>query len=187
MPTTSVFRVFTHVSEARAETFGHPLYSPISRQGQGRIDNPDLYAVVYASSSPAGAIAEAFGRHRPWLDAMFSPAAGITRALAEFKIDSDNVLNLDDAHTLAAWSLRPSSVITRHRSVTQAWAAELYAEARWTGVSWWSYYEAQWAALGIWNAAALKLKGAPAPLNRRHPAVQEASEKLNALWADEVI
>ena len=112
-----------------------------------------------------------------------------TRArLVTFDLDEDRpLLDLDDAAALAERGLRPSRVVTRDRRVTQGWAAAIHSEGRWAGISWWSYYDPEWTAGGLWCAPG---EGAVAgldvaivePLGARHPAVVEAARSLLRTW-----
>jgi len=130
MPTPRLYRVFPRVPGVRARAPGHPLFSwPV--QGAGRIDNPESYRTLYASDSPAGAIAE--------LDAE--------------KVD---VLDLDDPRELVRRRLRPSAVVVRDRTVTQRWALGIFNEKRWAGVRWWSRYDSRWGAFGLWTLAEVR-------------------------------
>ncbi|MHB8513607.1 MAG: RES family NAD+ phosphorylase [Actinomycetota bacterium] len=151
------------------------------------MDNPELYGVVYLSSSPVAAVAEAFGHRSIWLESMFRPRPGVVKAIAEFELSLDKIVNLDNARVLASQRLKPSEVITRNRHITQAWAARLFAMKRWTGVSWWSYYEAEWSSVGIWSMRALIPTSNISILSRKHPAVEEATEVLNRVWSDEAV
>jgi hypothetical protein len=54
----TLYRVFPFHPDSSADKPGGALYVP--PQGAGRIDNPDLYTVLYLSDAPVGAIAEAF-------------------------------------------------------------------------------------------------------------------------------
>lgn len=180
------FRVVTWIPKARARTPGHPAYVARKRQGAGRIDNPDLYGVLYLSSDPAGAVAEHFGRLPVWRDAMFLVPGRRTarRALATFEIDDAALLDLDDPPTLMERALRPSTVVARDRAVTQAWAREAFLEDRWRGIGWWSPYDSRWACFGLWDAE-VRLSGRTAPLHREHAAVREAAETMSRTWATE--
>ena len=152
-----LYRVFPYLPGAAQGEPGSPLYIP--PQGGGRLDNPDLYSVFYASSAEAGAVAEAFGRFPEWTRAILggSPALpGSARALATCRLDDDEkICDLDDSVQLAALGLRPSDVVSRDYTRTREWARRLFHEGRWAGVRWWSYYDPRWSSLGIWDADAL--------------------------------
>lgn len=183
MPSRRLHRVFLLRAGARAGEPGHPLHVPASRQGRGRIDNPDLYSTLYVSDAPAGAVAEAFGRIPMWTTAMFSVSDAV-RALVTYRLSGDDrVLDLDDPAVLASHDIRPSRVVTRDRVVTQAWAYAIYRERRWAGVRWWSYYDSKWASVGLWDMKGLHVLEVE-PLGRDHPAVEEAGEVLARAWID---
>lgn len=133
----------------------------MASRGAGRIDNPSLYSVLYLSDEAAGAIAEAFGRFPEWSPAMLegSPALpGSQRAIARFECGSEvAVCDLDDAARLLALGLRPSEVVTRDYTRTRAWARAVYEQGEWSGVRWWSYYDARWGSIGLWNTEGLEL------------------------------
>ena len=156
-----LFRVFPYLPKARPNEPGGALYIP--RQGGGRLDNPDLFSVFYASDAEAGAIAEAFGRFPEWSPSILegSPALpGSVRAIAQYRIDAAaRICDLDDPGQLAALGLRPSDVISRDYARTRQWAARLFREGRWAGVRWWSYYDPRWATFGLWRTEVISLAG----------------------------
>jgi hypothetical protein len=59
--------------------------------------------------------------------------------------------DLDDPKALFDRNLKPSVVISKQRAVTQAWALTIFQERRWSGISWWSFYDPENAAVGIWT------------------------------------
>ena len=100
-------------------------------------------------------------------------------ALATYEIGENRPLcNLDDAAELQAYSLHPSRVVTRDRSVTQAWATTIYDSRRFAGVSWWSYYEPDWQSLGIWDLSAVRMVEAPRILKLDDVVVGEAARTI---------
>jgi hypothetical protein len=100
-------------------------------------------------------------------------------ALATFEIaQSRPICNLDDAAELQAQGLRPSRVVTRDRSVTQAWATKMYQSRRFAGVSWWSYYEPDWRNLGIWDLSAVTIAEPPRIVRLNDLAVAEAARTI---------
>ena len=154
------------------------------RVGAGRIDNPDRYLALYLSDGMGGACAEAFFFKPVW-DANvlrgLPTLPGSMQALASFNIAPDPpICDLDDATRLVELDLRPSQVVSRERTVTQAWALRIYQEGRWGGIRWWSYYDPRWGSHGIWNREALDLHGVE-PLTLQHPAIVEAARVLNRL------
>ena len=137
---------------ARAGSPYHPGYVPRS-SGQHRIDHPSQYDTLYMATSPAAAIAEAFGRMPRWDDRLLAHPKGFVRQLTTFELPDDRpVLDLNDASTLVRRKLRPSQVVTRDRERTQRWAIDAYDEGRWAGISWWSRYDADWTTCGLWCA-----------------------------------
>ena len=133
----------------------------IPPQGSGRLDNPELYSVLYASESAAGAIAEAFGRFPEWTPAILRESPGLpgsSRAVARYRLaDEAPVCNLDDPDQLRHIGIRPSEVVSRDYVRTRAWARRIYEQGKWIGVRWWSYYEPQWACIGLWDIRRLVL------------------------------
>jgi hypothetical protein len=154
------YRLFPFVANAPARQPGGALYIP-PQTGSGRLDNPDLYSVLYLGNSPAGAIAEAFGRFPEWTPAILrgSPSlAGSVRALARYELDpSETLCDLDDARQLVRLRLRPSDVVARDYARTRAWARRIFETHAWAGISWWSYYDPQWTSVGLWKTDRLSL------------------------------
>jgi hypothetical protein len=177
-----LYRVFPWIPDAREGRPGHPLYvSPL--QGAGRVDNPEQYSVLYASDSPEGAVGESFGTLAEWSDEMFvvptMPDGG--RSLGVYELGVGEILDLDDARSLLERELKPSSVVTRARAVTQAWALKIYREAAWAGVRWWGYHNPDWGAFGLWERSGLRVVTVE-PLGRDHEAVLSAAGALNRPW-----
>lgn len=176
------YRVFPQLPRARLEEPGGALFIP--PQGGGRLDNPDLFRVLYLSDSAAGAIAEAFGRFPEWTASMLagSPSLpGSHHALAQYSIPPQlNICNLDDARQLLELDLRPSEVVSRVYETTRGWARRIFAMqrepsgVRWKGVSWWSYYDPRWKSVGLWDTRSLRVE-AISRLNLDHPALHEAA------------
>lgn len=172
-------RVFPYVANAAASEPGGALYVP--SQGGGRVDNPGIYSVLYLSDSPAGAIAEAFGRFPEWTEAILEgppSLPGSARALARFDLPDDvPVCNLDDPALLQTLGLRPSDIVSRDYARSRAWARTIYEQGKWPGVRWWSYYDSQWASFGLWNISRLRLKKVKL-LRLDEPAFVEASRTI---------
>jgi hypothetical protein len=110
-----------------------------------------LYNELYLADTAAGAIAETFGSRDVWQDSLFDHRHG-RFAIATFELDSPEICDLDDANVLTTLNLRPSRVVTRQRAITQAWSAEIFNVGGYDGISWWSYYDADWTSYGIWNS-----------------------------------
>lgn len=176
-----VWRVAPIDARARRGRPFHPLYIPPS-SGRHRIDNADLYTVLYASAQPAGAVAEAFASFTPWGDYLLAHPRGAVRRLVAFDVpDTPPLLDLDDARALVRRRLRPSQVVTRDREITQAWARRAWEEAQFAGVQWWSYHDPRWATLGLWATDGIKVDTVE-DLAATHPAVVEAAEVLLRTW-----
>ena len=163
---------------------GHPLYvSP--RQTAGRLDNPDLYRVLYLAASPSAAVAEAFGSFELWTPAMFGELPtlpGSRRALATYEIPTEiPILDLNDAKALVEWSLRPSEVVSRDRGLTQGWARRIFGSGHFAGVRWWSFYNPDWISLGLWDYTLIKVTAVD-PLVSGSPAFEEARLTLMRSW-----
>ncbi len=185
MRTPRLYRVLPWVAGARKGEAGHPMHRS-SRQGAGRIDNPEHYRVLYASDAAAGAVAEAFGNHAVWTPLLLlgrPDLAGSVRALATFDAAGIDAVDLDDPSRLVERELRPSAVVARDRSLTQRWALRIFEERRWAGIRWWSPYDSRWGSFGLWDLSKLKLLGA-VPLERNHPALLEAAAVLARPWRD---
>jgi hypothetical protein len=156
----TLYRVFPFHADAAPDQPGGALYVP--PQGAGRIDNPDLYSVLYLSDAAPGAIAEAFGRFPEWTPAILAGAPampGSARALATYEMSADlRLCDLDDAGRLVSLRLRPSEIVTRDYSKTRAWARTIYDQHTWAGIRWWSFYDSQWGSVGLWDIAGLRLR-----------------------------
>lgn len=173
MPT--LYRVFPHLPGAAPTTPGGALYLP--PQSGGRIDNPDLYAVLYLGSSAAGAIAEAFGRFPEWTPGMLEGSPGLpgsVRAIASYRLREDvRVCDMDDPAQLLALGLKPSDIVSRDYTRTRAWARRVYEQGTWAGIRWWSYYHPEWTSFGLWDLRRLALVDVRA-LRLDDAAMQEA-------------
>jgi len=181
-----LYRVFPYRAASNEGEAGHPLYLH-TPQGAGRLDNPDHYLVRYFAYSVEGAVAETFGGLTRWTSAMFAfpGLAGGERALGAYTLpDETPILDLDDAHALVERGLRPTQIVSRDRTLTQAWALRISQEpAGWAGVKWWSSYRPHWSILGLWNDAGLEVL-AVTPLAIDHPGVIEAAAELAKLRGD---
>jgi hypothetical protein len=171
--------VLAFLPTARPDEPGGALYVP--RQGGGRLDNPELYSVLYLSDAAAGAIAEAFGRFPEWTPAVLagSPSLpGSTRAIARYGLsDEAQLCDLDDPEQLKRLRLRPSEVVSRDYGRTRSWARRIYEQRQWIGVRWWSYYDPRWASVGLWDIGRLKVEDVRS-LRLDEPALIEASRTI---------
>ncbi|MGH9064651.1 MAG: RES domain-containing protein [Acidimicrobiales bacterium] len=177
---TSLYRVLPYLDTADDGEPGHPLYVPPST-GASRIDNPDVYDALYLGDEPVCAVAEAFGWAPRWNAGLLRDAPslpGSVRTLVSYELGDDaGVCDLDDADRLAELGLRPSRVVTRDRTVTQAWARELFDADEFAGVRWWSYYNPDWGSVGLWSTAALSVTDVVV-LTVDHPAFVAAAAEV---------
>jgi len=173
----ALYRVFPYLAASGKYEPGGPLYLP--PQGAGRIDNAGTYSVLYLSDAAAGAIAEAFGRFPEWTDAILegNPSLpGSVRAIARYRLAEDApVCNLDDPEQLVALGLRPSDIVSRDYARSREWARRMYAQGRWSGVRWWSYYDPAWSSFGLWDTEQLSLDEVTL---LDHPALLEAGRTI---------
>ena len=90
------------------------------------------------------------------------------------------VVDLDDPSTLIATGLRPSLVATRHRTVTQRQAADVYeSHPAAIALRWWSTLESSWINWTLFDRAERSLEVAEAmELTIDHPVVHEAADLL---------
>ena len=134
--------------------------------------------MFYVGDSPAGAVAEAFGRFPEWTAQVFagSPSLpGSVRAIAHFGLENGApVCDLDDGAMLVKLGLRPSEVVSRDYPRTRRWAQGIFDQKAWIGVRWWSYYDSRWASFGIWDMRYVRLADVEV-LTSAHPAVEEAA------------
>jgi hypothetical protein len=148
-------------------------------QGYGRWDNADLYSALYTSQHAPGAIGETFAHLTTWSASMLEfPSISAVRALAVYSVDEERfpLLDLDDAAALLHRALRPTDVVMRNRPRTQAIARQAHAEARWSGIGWWSMHRPQWALHCWWNLAGFELEAVEDL--RGHPALRDAARTL---------
>ncbi len=176
-----LYRVCYRRAHAAPREAGGLLYIP--RQGAGRIDSPDArYAVLYLGKSPAGACAEVFyrGRYRVhWTrDMLRALPTGDCRVLAWYDItDAAAICDLNDPREMLRQRLTPSRIMTRDRTVTQAWASAIFEQGAFSGIQWWSYCDAKWMTLGIWDQTTIGAYGFE-ELTLEHPAIKEAAETM---------
>jgi hypothetical protein len=155
-------RVFPFDERAGPGDRGGALFWPRWLQGSGRHDNPDRYGCIYVSESEVSGVAEALAPFRgsgSFLPGMLT-RAGFPLALARLNLDTGTGAphDLDDPRVLAAEDLRPSRVATSDRSVTQAYAAELFdREPVAAGIRWWSTLESLWTNVTLFDRAAASL------------------------------
>ena len=90
------------------------------------------------------------------------------------------IFKMDDASNLHKLKLRPSRVVTLDRAVTQSWALKVFKSGQSAGISWWSYYNPDWACVGLWDLSKLKTTHIDA-LGLDNTWVDEASRATNKL------
>jgi len=155
-----LFRCFAWNQRAGERDEDGPLWFPRVFQGEGRHDNPDLYGCLYLSETPVSTLVEQLARFRGQrLLPSLLRRRGLPLALAELELDGEAaIVDLDDPAVLRRERLRPSSVATRHRDVTQPQARHLHERhPEVAGVRWWSIYEALWANVTLFDRAGSRL------------------------------
>ena len=167
----------------------HPLFIPVDRQGQGRFDNPHLYAALYVSTTDRGAVGETFGNFSRWpSDEIERTKDGRPRCLVRYQVPDDaTVLDLDDPQVLVDLAIRPSDVVRRNRDHTQEVANSVWqtrADSGVIGFSWWSYWRPEWTMVMLWSDGLghpyfpSVTVGQVEELTIAHPAVQVAADVL---------
>ena len=178
----TLYRLFPHRPDASIHEEGGALHVPRAHQGNGRHDSPDLYGALYLSYTRASAIAEHLKHHR---GRRVGPGQFLWErehyALALFdEARLEPLIDLDEPRELTRHGLRPSSVATRDRDVTQGYARAVHAEGA-AGLAWWSTLESSWINVTLFAERAfphLALAGEPEPVTTDHPAVREAAEVI---------
>src|SRR6266480_8059192 len=118
-----LYRVFPMDPGAGPAEEGGALFVARAMQGGGRHDNPHRYGALYASREPESAVAE---RIQPFLGQVLAEAdlrRADGRRYAVAALDDSGltgVVDLDDPAELSRRGIRPSSVATHDRAVTQA-------------------------------------------------------------------
>ena len=177
-----LFRCFAWRSGGRHRSEGGPLWFPRAYQGEGRHDNPDAYGCLYLADRAVSAVVEQLARFRGQrLVPELLVRRGVPLALAAIELpDEAALVDLDDPAVLAQNALRPSSVATRERAVTQPQALALFSgHPDAAGLRWWSTFESLWANITVFDRAAGRLGLADArPLTLDAAAVAAAAEFL---------
>jgi len=126
-------------------------------------------------------MAEFFGRFPEWDTTMLVSGAwlaGSVPGLARIRLsDGARLCDLDDAHELLHWHLRPSEVVSRKYERTRAWARRIFDAGTFVGVRWWSYYDPQWTSLAVWDPSLLRLQTVE-PVTLAHSALVEAGSTI---------
>ncbi len=140
---------------APSATPGDPLWIPRAFQGTGRHDAPDRYGCLYLAEEAVSAVAESLAPFRGTGDLRpeFLVRSGLALGLAHLELDAEALLvDLDEPGVLAAEALRPSIVATGHRTVSQAYAVELFERhPDAAGLRWWSSLEASWLNVTLFD------------------------------------
>ena len=170
-----LYRIFPYREGAAPSERGGALFAPAG--GYNRIDNPDLYDVLYVAANPEAAIAETFGRLPLWSPETFVSASGLHYALATYEMaNEDAILSLNDVDALKSLGItRPSNVVTRDRTKTQAWARTIFESGQFAGISWWSYYGPDWTVMGLWDRSAVNIVGMPQEITFESAIVRETA------------
>jgi hypothetical protein len=157
-----------------------PLWFPREFQGEGRHDNPDAYGCLYLADREISCVVEQLARFRGQrLVPGMLRRRGLPLALAELELEEGaEVIDLDEPRVLVRERLRPSSVATRRREVTQPQALALHRKHEGAAaLRWWSSYEAQWANYTVFDRAAPRLSLlAIRELTAEDPTVIEAAD-----------
>lgn len=174
-----LYRVFPYDAGAASNDRGGALFVPPA-SGRSRIDNPDLYDVLYAACDQHAAIAETFGQLAVWRRETFVHAGGRPYALATIDAPDDRALfELNDVDALRSIGIaRPTDVVTRDREITQAWARTIFERGGFAGARWWSFYNPDWPIVGLWDHSRLTLAHPPEILAVGGPLVLEAAAAI---------
>jgi RES domain-containing protein len=178
-----LWRVLPYARDAAPTERGGALFFPRAFQGRGRHDNPARYGCLYLGTEAVSAVAEAIAQFRGarGLSEGMLVRGGLPLGIAELELPDDpELIDLDDPRVLQRERLRPSTVATRTRTATQAYAERLFdAHPDAAGIRWWSTFESSWINVTLFDRAARALStGAPEPLTLDHPAVAEAADLL---------
>lgn len=146
----------------------------------GRLDNPELYGVLYASTDPHAAIAAVFARLPIWRRATFVHATGRPYVLATYDAPDDLALfELNDVDALRSIGVtRPTDVVSRDRDITRVWARTIFERGAFAGARWWSSDNADWTLLGLWDYSTLGLAQPVEVLTADGPLVRDAAAAI---------
>lgn len=172
------YRVIPYDESVAPAEPGGALFVPAG--GGNRLDNPDLYDVLYVAAVPEAAVAESFGRIPLWTPETFVHGSGRPQQLVTYELaDNVKVFDLDDVASLQGLGIaRPTEVVTRNRARTQSWARAIFERGGYAGASWWSYYEPEWTVMGLWERSSITVVGAPEILDVDHGAVRNAAATI---------
>jgi hypothetical protein len=177
-----LYRCFPWDLRGRSRSAGGPLWFPREWQGEGRHDNPSVYACLYVTDSEQAAVVEQLADFRGsrFVESMLE-RNGFPLALAAIELAEDReLLDLDEPRILLRQRLRPSLVATKDRSVTQPQALRLYrSHPDLAGLRWWSTHEALWANVTVFDRARTSLRlGDVHTLSPADRSVRAAAEFL---------
>jgi RES domain-containing protein len=178
-----LWRVLPYAPDAAPTERGGARFFPRAFQGRGRHDNPARYGCLYLGTEAVSAVAEAVARFRGagGLSEAMLVRGGLPLCIAELELPDDvELIDLDEPRVLQRERLRPSTVATRTRTTTQAYAERLFdAHPDAVGLRWWSTLESSWINVTLFDRTARRLSsGPPERLSLDHPAVVEAAELL---------
>jgi hypothetical protein len=151
-----LFRCFPWDADAPAGAPGGALWFPRMLQGAGRHDNPFLYGCLYVTAEAVSSVVERLqGLRATSLEDSDLRSRGRPLALAALELaDDGELVDLDDPRVLQREELRPSSVATNDRSITQTQAADLFrTHSAAVGLRWWSTFESLWANVTLFDRA----------------------------------
>jgi len=173
-----LYRVIPYDASAAPTQRGGVLFVPAG--GSNRIDNPDLYDVLYLAGTPEAAMAETFGRIPLWTPETFVHGSGRRYALTTIEApDSIALFALDDVDALKSIGItKPRSVVMRDRGKTQALARAIFETGRYAGASWWSYYGPDLTVMGRWDRDGVSAIETPENLTVVSAVVKAASDAI---------
>jgi len=178
----TLYRVFPLVPGARPREAGGPLYVARHLQGSSRHDDPSRYGALYTSRTRESAVAEALQAFRG-RDVEPRHLVRTGRPLTLAEIDDSRLgrlPDLDDPRELQRRSLRPSTVATHDRTVTQPAAGAIFDDGH-PGFAWWSTIEASWSNVTLFVERAsrgLRISGTPEPLTVAHPVLVAVADRM---------
>jgi hypothetical protein len=178
-----LFRVIHWDGRSQGRTGAGPLFVPRRHQGAGRHDAPDLYGAWYCTTNPVAAVAERIQhlRGQTMVTQDFQRLGNLALALVGVRLDpSIRLVDLDDPAQLLARDLRPSTVASRRRSLTQELARRIFHEGV-GGLQWWSTLSADWTNVTLFYervAADVTILAPPRLLSVDLPEVRQAAEDL---------
>lgn len=156
-----LYRCFPWDMSARTRSPGGPLWFPRELQGDGRHDNPSVYACLYVTDREDAGVVEQLADFRGSRFGDFMLRRnGLPLALASIELPDDReLLDLDEPRVLVRERLRPSQVATKDRAVTQPQALRLFRRhPDVAGVRWWSTHEALWANVTLFDRSRTSLR-----------------------------